>query len=263
MCQFITEYIILYLKQIIYDIKIMYWESFTFFFFFTISGMMDTVLGGTMGVLKHDVTMVTDMIDKYKGRTLPESNLPRNINSDGNVKNGTISSLKLQHIVRTPQHMYALYTDLGPAPWIFFIIMNIHALFWLASLYYAEGNLSNPLNSYAIIYKQMHVFIHIMILVFILASLKIKKKVLFLDGGIENKINYIHENEKSSRYQPIFSKLFSKFSILRRYYKEFNNLNIDFQKKFLISYGTWERIVYDLFEKYCCLLSDIDQWTHS
>lgn len=224
-----------------------------------------------MGVLKHDVTMVTDMIDKYKGRTLPESNLPRNINSDGNVKNGTISSLKLQHIVRTPQHMYALYTDLGPAPWIFFIIMNIHALFWLASLYYAEGNLSNPLNSYAIIYKQMHVFIHIMILVFILASLKLKKKVLFLDGGIENKINYIHENEKSSRYQPIFSKLFSndvqhcycylKFSILRRY-KKINNSNIDFHKKFLISYGTWERIVYDLFEK-CCLLSDIDQWTHS
>lgn len=65
--------------------------------------MMDTVLGGTMGVLKHDVTMVTDMIDKYKGRTLPESNLPRNISSDGNVKNGTLSSLDLQHIARTPQ----------------------------------------------------------------------------------------------------------------------------------------------------------------
>lgn len=245
----------------------MYWESFTFFFFFTISGMMDTVLGGTMGVLKHDVTMVTDMIDKYKGRTLPESNLPRNINSDGNVKNGTISSLKLQHIVRTPQHMYALYTDLGPAPWIFFIIMNIHALFWLASLYYAEGNLSNPLNSYAIIYKQMHVFIHIMILVFILASLNIKKKVLFLDEGIENKINYIHENEKSSRYQPIFSKLFSndvqhcycylKFSILRRY-KEFNNSNIDFQKKFLISYGTWERIVWLIWK---ILLFVVRHWS--
>lgn len=220
-----------------------------------------------MGVLKHDVTMVTDMIDKYKGRTLPESNLPRNINSDGNVKNGTISSLKLQHIVRTPQHMYALYTDLGPAPWIFFIIMNIHALFWLASLYYAEGNLSNPLNSYAIIYKQMHVFIHIMILVFILASLKIKKKVLFLDGGIENKINYIHENEKSSRCPPIVSKLFSndvqhcycylKFSILRRY-KEFNNSNIDFQKKFLISYGTWERIVWLIWK---ILLFVVRHWS--
>lgn len=70
-------------------------HSHLFTFFFSVSGMMDTVLGRTMGVLKHDVTMVTDMIDKYKGRTLPESNLPRNISSDGNVKNGTLSSLDL------------------------------------------------------------------------------------------------------------------------------------------------------------------------
>lgn len=84
-----------------------------YIFFLTISGMMDKMLGGTMGVLKHDVTMVTDMIDKYKGRTLPESNLPRNISSDGNVKNGMISSLKLQHIVRIPQpvlHMLNILT---------------------------------------------------------------------------------------------------------------------------------------------------------
>lgn len=92
---------------------------------------MDTVLGGTMGMLKHDVTMVTDMIDKYKGRTLPESNLPRNISSDGNVKNGTLSSLDLQHIARTPQPvlrmLYILYR--GQLPGYFLIIMNIHASF--------------------------------------------------------------------------------------------------------------------------------------
>ena len=41
--------------------------------------MMEKVLGGTMGVLKHDVSMVTGMIDKLKGRALPE----RNISDDG------------------------------------------------------------------------------------------------------------------------------------------------------------------------------------
>lgn len=92
---------------------------------------MDTVLGGTMGVLKHDVTMVTDMIDKYKGRTLPESNLPRNISSDGNVKNGTLSSLKLQHIARTPPPVLCVLYILtrGQLPGYFLIIMNIHASF--------------------------------------------------------------------------------------------------------------------------------------
>lgn len=48
-------------------------------FLFLILGMMEKVLGGTMGVLKHDVTMVTGMIDKLKGRALPE----RNISDDG------------------------------------------------------------------------------------------------------------------------------------------------------------------------------------
>lgn len=108
-------------------------QSFTYIYlrFFSVSGMMDTVLGGTMGVLKHDVTMVTDMIDKYKGRTLPESNLSRNISSDGNVKNGTLSSLDFKHIARTPppvlRMLYILYR--GQLPGYFLIIMNIHASF--------------------------------------------------------------------------------------------------------------------------------------
>lgn len=108
-------------------------QSFTYIYlhFFSVSGMMDTVLGGTMGVLKHDVTMVTDMIDKYKGRTLPESNLPRNISSDGNVKNGTLSSLDLQHIARTPPPVLRMLYILtrGQLPGYFLIIMNIHASF--------------------------------------------------------------------------------------------------------------------------------------
>jgi hypothetical protein len=45
--------------------------------------MTDTVLGGTMGVLKQEVNMVTEMIDKLKG-----IGSPRNLGSDSNVKNG-------------------------------------------------------------------------------------------------------------------------------------------------------------------------------
>lgn len=57
-------------------------------FFILFTGMMDKVLGGTMGVLKQEVTMVTEVIDKLKGRALPQNSLSLNLGSDSNLKNG-------------------------------------------------------------------------------------------------------------------------------------------------------------------------------
>lgn len=139
-----------------------------------------------MGVLKHDVTMVTDMIDKYKGRTLPESNLPRNISSDGNVKNGTLSSLNLQHIARTPPPVLLMLYILtrgqlhgSSLSWIFMpLLIDFFILLWRKSL--------QSFKKFLCIHLETNACFHTMILLFY-TSLKIKKTVLFLDGELRIK----------------------------------------------------------------------------
>ncbi|XP_061190854.1 uncharacterized protein LOC133198975 [Saccostrea echinata] len=77
--------------------------------------MMDAVLGGTMGVLKQEVTMVTDMIDKLKGRTLPENNLTRSLGNETNSKNESYGCRHCQEkfstLLSLQQHIVCDHTE--------------------------------------------------------------------------------------------------------------------------------------------------------
>ncbi|XP_062571023.1 LOW QUALITY PROTEIN: zinc finger and BTB domain-containing protein 38-like [Saccostrea cucullata] len=77
--------------------------------------MMDAVLGGTMGVLKQEVTTVTEMIDKLKGRALPENSLARNLGSETNSKNESYGCRHCQEkfstLLSLQQHIVCDHTE--------------------------------------------------------------------------------------------------------------------------------------------------------
>lgn len=82
---------------------------------------------------------------------------------------------------------------------IFLFLWIIHALFWLASLNFCEGNLINCINAYIHIWKQLHVLVFITSKTCSFSYLQKTKETCFLNHyGRFRIIMNIHESKKTS-----------------------------------------------------------------